>query len=129
MNIIDSSGWIEYLIGSPAGEEVAKYLKPEEVITPTIVIYEVYKKIKRDHSEELAELIAAQMHRTKIVPLDSQLALRAAEISLRYSLPMADAIVYATAISFKARVITSDSHFQGLKDVVYLPKQTAASDN
>lgn len=122
MTLVDSSAWLEFLIGSPLAEKIAPYMDAKLIITPAIVLYEVYKKIRRDHSEEMAEFVLAQLERTKVIPLDGRLALKAAHLSLEYFLPMADAIIYATALSFQAQVLTCDKHFQGLPGVIYLTK-------
>jgi len=121
MIIVDSSGWIEYLSGGPRAEKYEKYLsRLAEVITPAVVFYEVYKKIKMVKGEEKALLVAAQILKTNIVPLDSEIAIYAAEVSLRCSIPMADAIIYATALSKKCPVVTSDPHFQNLEGAIFL---------
>lgn len=121
MILVDSFGWIEYLSGGPLADKYEKYFsKLEEVFTPTIVFYEVYKKIKTTLGEEKALLVIAQMMKTDVVPLDSETALSAAELSLRYSLPMADAIVYATGTNKKCQIVTSDPHFKNLGGVIFL---------
>ena len=121
MILVDSFGWIEYLAEGQLAQCYEEYLvNPVEVITPTIVLYGVYKKVRRERKEEEALLVVAQMMKTRIVPLSEQIALLSAEISLKHSLPMADAIVYATAMKEACSVVTSDPHFKGLEDVIYL---------
>ena len=121
MIIVDSCGWIEYLADSSLATQYEKYLqKPEEIITPSIVVYEVYKKVKKEKGEELALSIVAQMEKTKLVPLDEEIALLAADLSLTHSLPLADAIVYATAQRENVEVVSSDSHFKELDNVIFL---------
>ena len=121
MVVLDSSGWIEFFTGSPKAGSYSKYLKnPENLLTPTIVLYEVYKKIKRERGEETAKLCTAQIEKTHVTPLDQALAFRAADLSLQYSLPMADAFVLATARSAGAELITSDRDFQGIPGVTVL---------
>ncbi|GAI23432.1 unnamed protein product [marine sediment metagenome] len=120
MILVDSFGWIEYLAGGQLAERYEEYLDNlAEVVTPTIVLYEVYKKLRRERKEGEALLVVAQIMKTRIVPLSEEIALSAAEISLKYSLPMADAIVYATATKEACPVVTSDPHFKGLADVIY----------
>jgi len=119
--LVDSSGWIEFFIdGSLAGAYARRLKDPVRVVTPTIVLYEVYKKIRRDRSEEEALSAISIMNRTKVVDLTESTALFAAEVSIKYSLPMADAIVYATALEAGCKVITSDTHFRGLDRVVFV---------
>ncbi|HAW60478.1 MAG TPA: VapC toxin family PIN domain ribonuclease [Actinobacteria bacterium] len=121
MILVDSFGWIEFFADGPLADKYFGYLKDEsKVITPTIVLYEVYKKIKRERSEEEALVAVAQINKTKVLPLDELIALSAADLSLKYALPMADAVVYATACSRNAKVVTSDPHFERLPGVTFL---------
>ena len=121
MILVDSFGWIEYLAEGQLAERYAEYLTDlAEVVTPTIVLYEVYKKLMRERKEEESLFVVAQIMKTKVVPLSEEIALSAAEIGLKYTLPMADAIVYATAVKETCPVVTSDPHFKGLEDVIYL---------
>ena len=124
MIVIDSSGWLEFLTDGPLADEYAEYLRqPQSVVTPTIVIYEVYKRAKRVRGEEDAVDAVAAMQKTRVVSLSDELALIAADLSLLYKLPMADAIVLATAQASDADLITSDSDFEGIPRVVYIPKK------
>jgi predicted nucleic acid-binding protein len=122
--VIDSSGWLEFLTDGPVADEYAKYLrKTAEVVTPTIVIYEVYKRAKRVLGEEEAIDAVAAMQKTQVVPLTDELALIAADLSLLHKLPMADAIVLATAQAHDADVVTSDGDFKDLPRVNYIPNK------
>ncbi len=119
--LVDSSGWIEFFSGGPLADRYTSYLKdPTQIITPTIVLYEVYKKIKRELGEEKALLAAGQLSATQIISLTDSLALLAADVSLKYGLAMADAIVYATAQDHKAQLITSDADLKDLPSVKYI---------
>lgn len=121
MFLIDSSGWIEFFTDGPLSGEYAKYLKsPEKIKTPTVVLYEVYKKIKREKTEEEALVAVSLLNRTELISLTESIALLAADMSLQYSLPMADAIVYATALEEGCKVVTSDMHFSRLNEVIYI---------
>ena len=101
MLLVDSSGWIEFFTDGPLADEYAKYLKDfTKIVTPTIVLYEVYKKIKKERTEEDALFAVSLINRTSVIPLSESIALLAADLSLKHSLPMADAIVYATAPVF-----------------------------
>jgi len=121
--VVDSSGWLEFLTDGVHAEKYANYLRqPAGVVTPTIVMYEVYKHAKRLRSEEDAVDAVAAMQKTRVVPLTNELALVAADLSLLYKLPMADAIVLATAQAHDADVITSDADFENIPRVVYIPK-------
>jgi len=121
MILVDSSGWVEFFTDGPLAAEYSKYLKDlTKVVTPTIVIYEVYKKIKREKTEEDALLAVSLINRTSVTPLSESIALLAADLSLKYLLPMADAIVYATAFEENCKVVTSDTHFKDLDRVVLI---------
>ncbi len=119
MLLVDSSGWIEFFTDGPLSAEYSKYLKDlTRIVTPTIVLYEVYKKIKRERTEEDALFAVSLINRTSVIPLSESIALLAADLSLKHSLPMADAIVYATALEKNCKVVTSDTHFKGFDRVV-----------
>jgi predicted nucleic acid-binding protein len=121
--IVDSMGWVEFLGNGPKCDAFAKYLEnPHNVLLPTIVVYEVYKKILREQGQTLAErfLSHAFAFHEREVPLDIPLAALAAKTSLDANLPMADAIIYASARAHEAELITSDAHFKGLPGVTLL---------
>lgn len=123
MIVVDSSGWLEFLTDGVLADDYAQHLRqPTEVITPTIVMYEVYKHAKRLLSEEDALDAVAAMQKTQVIALTDELALVAADLSLEHKLPMADAIVLATARAHDADVVTSDSDFADVPGVVYIPK-------
>ena len=119
--LLDSSGWIEFFTGGPLADRYATYLAPRyQLITPTIVLYEVYKKIKRERGEETALLFAGRLSATQVIPLTDSIAFLAADLSLRHGLAMADAIVYATAKDQEAEVVTGDADLKDLAGVVYV---------
>lgn len=115
--IIDSSMWLEFFSGGANAKAAEKFLKPpHKVILPSIVAYEVYKKIKSVRGEHLAVMLLAQMERfsSSKVAIDQGLAVQSADISLQYKIPMADAMIYAAAIATDSKVLTMDTHFKGL---------------
>jgi len=115
VTLVDSSGWIEYFTNGPLADEFAPYLEDlQEVVTPTIVIFEVFRVIRRQRSEEEAIEAVAQMQKTTVVDLDQFLALTAADVSIEHGLAMADAIVFATAQVQDVQLVTADSDFEGL---------------
>ena len=119
--LLDSSGWIEFFTGGPLAEKYAHYLTSRyQLITPTIVLYEVYKKIKRERGEETALLFAGRLSATQVVQLTESIAFLAADMSLKHGLAMADAIVYATARDQEAEVVTGDADLKDLPGVVYV---------
>lgn len=125
MILVDSSGWIEYFTEGPLADEFAPYLEnPAEVVTPTIVVFEVYRWIRRQRSEEEAIAAVAQMQKTSVVDLDQFLALSAAELSITHGLAMADAVVYATAQARKTPMVTADAHFEGLRNARVLSRRS-----
>jgi len=118
---MDSSGWIEFFTGGPLAERYAAYFAPRyDRITPTIVMYEVYKKIKREKGEETALLFSGQLSASPIIQLTESIAYLAGDMSLRHGLAMADAIVYATARDQNAQVVTGDADLKDLPGVIYI---------
>ena len=127
MILVDSSGWIEFFTAGSNAGRYGRYLRrPLEVVTPTIVLYEVYKLVKRERTEEEALLAVAQIQKTRLVPLSESLALAAADVSLEFRLAMADAIVYATARAEGAELVTGDKDLRGLPGVTYFTKSPRA---
>ena len=123
MRLIDSSAWIEWLIGSKAGKSVAEFLPPQsEWIVPTVVQLELMKWLVREMDEGKADEVIAFTQLCIIVPLDTRLALAAADHCKAHKLSIADAIIYATAQDRGAELVTCDAHFEGLEGVRYIRK-------
>lgn len=123
MILVDSSGWIEFFTGGGNAAKYGSYLEDtERIVTPTVVLYEVYKLVRRERTEEEALLAAAQIQKTRLVPLSDSLALAAADLSLEFRLAMADSIVYATARASDAELVTSDRDLRDLPGVIFVPK-------
>jgi len=121
--LVDSTGWVEYLADSPKAQAFAPYLEnTESLLLPTIVVYEVYKKLQREQGNRSAQhfLSTAFGFRERIVPVDIPLAELAARISIETKLAMADAMIYAAAKLNGATLITSDAHFSGLDFVTLI---------
>lgn len=119
--IIDSSGWLEYFGGGPKAKAFRKYIvSRRNIITPTLVLYEVYKKIAREKSPSEGILAVTQIgdRSEYLVSLDTTLALFAADISLQKNLAMADSVIYAATLQAKAQLITGDHHFKDLEHAV-----------
>jgi predicted nucleic acid-binding protein len=120
---IDSLGWIErFTKGSkaPQYKRVIESTKPKDIVTSVVVLYEVYKKIKKLKGEEEALLAVAALSQTTIVPVDQTISLEAADFSLEHNLHFSDAIVYATARHWKATLYTSDEDLRPLKTVHFI---------
>ena len=122
MILVDSTGWIEMFVTGPRAPEFSRKLgEADGVLVPTVVLYEIYKYVRREASEDEAEQIAMSLQTYQVTLLTEQLALEAADFSLQHGLPMADAIIYATARAHDATLVTSDVHFAELPGVEYLP--------
>jgi predicted nucleic acid-binding protein len=115
--LVDSSGWIEFLGDGPLADKFAPFFEREDLlVVPAIVLYEVYKKLLSAGGSTAADRFVSAALRAHIVPVDERLALLAARISLERRLAMADAMIYATALTAGAHLVTSDAHFQGLPE-------------
>jgi uncharacterized protein len=125
MRLIDTSAWIEWLIGSPAGATVADGL-PErgQWLVPTIVQLELAKWLTREVGEDRADQMIAFTETCVVADLDTTIALSAADLCVRRKLATADALVYATALAHGADLLTCDRHFDGLRAVWFVPKST-----
>jgi toxin FitB len=122
LNVVDSSGWLEYFADGLNADFFDEPLQePDALVVPAITIYEVFKSVLRQRGEDLALRVAAQMHLGKVVDLDADLAMSAAKLSVNLGLPMADSIIMATALAHRATVWTQDSDFEGLEGVRYVP--------
>jgi predicted nucleic acid-binding protein len=127
VNVVDSSGWIEYFTAGPnSGFFAGAIEKVDELIVPALAIYEVFKWVSRERGETQALKAAAHMQLGEVVELDSGLAIYAARLSLQSKLPLADSIVYATARARGATLWTQDDDFEGLDDVKYIAKKKTA---
>lgn len=121
--IVDSSGWVEYLGDGPKADAYAPFFENEEALfLPTVIVYEVFKKLQRERGDSLAEQFLAQARQLldNTIVLGTDLAIQSARLSLEAGLPMADAIIYAAAHSVQAELITSDAHFSGLSGVMLI---------
>jgi predicted nucleic acid-binding protein len=123
MVLVDTCGWIEWLIDSPQADAYASYLKAtDKLIVPTLVQHELYKWLCRETDVPTALSAIAATQAATVVPLDTPLALLAADVAREFKLAMADAIIYATARQHGARLVTGDAHFAKLPEVEFLPK-------
>ena len=120
MNVVDSSAWIEYLAeGSSAQFFASAIEQPAKLVVPTVVLYEVFKKVHQERGESAALTVAALLQQGRVVDLTAPLALAAANVSAVTKLPMADSIIYATARAFAATLWTQDADFKDLPGVRY----------
>ncbi len=120
MNIVDSSGWLEYLAAGPNAGFFTKPIEDiKELLVPSISIYEVFKRVVQQKSENEELQVIALMQQGQVVNLDPSIAISAARVSIQHQMPMADAIMLATARNNKSILWTQDSHFEGIQNVNY----------
>jgi predicted nucleic acid-binding protein len=124
MNIVDSSGWLAYFADEPNAEHFLTPLNELALlVVPTITIYEVFKVIVRESSENEALQAIVAMQKGRVIDLNAPLAIAASRLSLEHQLPMADSIILATAQEYKAVLWTQDSDFKNISKVKYFPKK------
>jgi predicted nucleic acid-binding protein len=127
VNVVDSSGWIEYFTEGPNSSFFAGAIeRVDELIVPAVCIYEVFKWVARERGETQALKAIAHMQLGEVVDMDSKLAVFAARLGLQAKLPLADSIVLATARANEAILWTQDDDFEGLDDVKYIARKKAA---
>ncbi|MFZ2630004.1 MAG: type II toxin-antitoxin system VapC family toxin [Desulfosalsimonadaceae bacterium] len=123
MIIVDSCGWLEWFTDGKLADEYKMYLtNGENILIPAIILFEVYKILKREAGEEKALLAVGYMKNSPVIPFDEILALAAADISLQEGLAMADAIIVAAARANNCKIVTSDADLKGQPNVIYIPK-------
>jgi predicted nucleic acid-binding protein len=124
MNIVDSSGWLAYFADEPNAKHFLTPLNDTALlVVPTVTIYEVFKVVLRETSENEALQAAVAMRKGTVVDLTAALAIAASKLSLEHNLPMADSIILATAKQVNATIWTQDSDFKNMDDVRYFPKK------
>jgi predicted nucleic acid-binding protein len=122
MNVVDSSAWLEYFAEGPNAEYFAGAIEEtESLVVPTLSLYEVFKRVLQQSTEADALQATAVMQQGAVADLNAGLALDAARLSLGSGLPLADAVMLATAKAHGATFWTQDSHFEGMAGVKYRP--------
>ena len=124
MNVVDSSGWLEYF----AKGSNATFFKPaihntETLLVPSICLYEVYKWIVSQRDDEEALAAIAWMATAQVIDLNQEIAIQAADLSREHKLALADSVIYATARAFHATLWTQDAHFSWLEGVEFIEKK------
>lgn len=120
MNVVDSSGWLEYFADGPAAGFFAPGIeKTDDLVVPTLSLYEVFKRILQQRDESAALNAVALMQQGTVVELSASLALSAAALGAQLKLPLADSVIYATARAHEATLWTQDADFEGLPHVRY----------
>ena len=123
MVIVDSCGWLEWFTDGRLAGEYQEYLADQDnLLVPAIILYEVYKILKREVGEEKALLAAGYMKNSPVIPLDENIALAAADIALQENLAMADAIIVAVSRFHNCTIISSDVDLKDQANVKYIPK-------
>ena len=124
MNVVDSSGWLEYFAGSENADFFAAAIEDtDHLLVPVICVYEVFKRILQQHGQGTAELRVADLYKGQVVDLTASLALSAARLSHELSLPMADGMILVTAREHNATLWTQDEDFKYLEGVRYIEKK------
>lgn len=120
MNLVDTSGWLEYFTDGKNAKFFAPVIEDtEKLIVSVINLYEVYKKVLLEKNENLAIQAVALMQQSKVIEVTEAISIFAARISIDYKLPMADSLIYATAKIHNAIVWTQDQDFENLENVKY----------
>ena len=123
MRLVDTSIWIEWLTGGPLlGKLKSEFPEQTQCLVPTIVQLELSKWLTREMGEDVADRVIAYTQKCVVIPLDTRIALMAADLHRQYKLATADAIVYATALVHGAELLTCDAHFERLPSVLYVSK-------
>jgi toxin FitB len=124
VNLVDSSAWLEYFADGPnAGFFESAITRKSELIVPTVVIFEVCKRVLQQRGEEEALSAVSVLHGGTIIALSAELAVLAADISCELKLPMADSLILATAQAHNAVIWTQDADFRGLPNVKFRPSK------
>ena len=123
MNVVDSSGWIEYLQDTPRADLFAQAIEDRyQLLVPTIALFEVHKVLSRKLPESLVNQALDVMRLGRVLDLTDARAVAAAKVSRLHNLAMADAAMYSMAREFDATFWTQDVDYQGLPGVQYTPK-------
>ena len=124
MNLVDSSGWLEFFADGPNASFFAAPLENvDELVVPTISIFEVFKSVLRQRDESAGLQAVALMKQGQVADITTHISMKAAKLSLEHNIPMADSIILATGRFYQATVWTQDADFKGLKDVKFIGKK------
>ena len=125
MNVVDSSGWLEYFAGGPNADFFAAAVEAiDDLVVPTVSMYEVFKRVLQQRGEGNALQAIALMQQGSVVELTAPIALDAARASVELGLPMADSFILATARACQATLWTQDSAFEGIEGVRYVAHES-----
>ena len=125
MNVVDSSGWLEYFAGGPNADFFAAAVEAvDELVVPTVSLYEVFKRVLQQRGEGDALQAVALMQQGSVVELTAPIALDAARMSSELGLPMADSMILATARAYQATLWTQDSDFEDIAGVRFIAHES-----
>jgi predicted nucleic acid-binding protein len=126
VNVVDTSALVEYYLDTPLADTFAPPIEDRDrLLVPTIVLYELYKVLRRTAGVDMADAAIMALRECQVVDLDASHALAAAQLGPRHGLALADSIIYATAQLAGATLWTQDEHFKDLPAVRYFPKSAA----
>ena len=124
MNVVDSSGWLEYFADTSFADFFVSAIEDaDNLVVPSITIFEVYKRLYTHKGRDIALEAIAYMQTGKVVDVDTGLAVEAAEFSVNEKVPMADSIIYILARFHTAVLWTQDYDLKGFEGVEYQRKQ------
>ena len=124
MNLVDSSGWLEYFADGPNAEFFAPAIEDtDHLLVSTINLYEVFKRVLQQKGENQALQAVALMHQGQVLEINAEIAIAAAKLSDQYKLPMADSLILTTAQTYNATLWTQDADFKGFADIKYIVKK------
>jgi predicted nucleic acid-binding protein len=125
VSVVDSSGWLEYFASGPNADFFAPAVEAvDELVVPTVSLYQVFKRVLQQRGEGDALQAVALMQQGSVVELTAPIALDAARTSAELGLPMADSMILATARAHEAAFWTQDSHFEGIEGVRYIAHES-----
>ena len=120
MNVVDSSAWLEYFANGPNASFFAEPIEDiETLVVPTLILFEVFKRVLQQRDESTALEVAAVMQQGTVVELEATIALNAARLIVELGLPLADSVILATARQYGAELWTQDADFDGIDGVRY----------
>ena len=124
MNLVDSSGWLEYFADGPNADFFAPAIEDtDHLLVSTINLYEVFKRVLQQKGENQALQAVALMHQGQVLEINAEIAIAAAKLSDQSKLPMADSLILTTAQTYNATLWTQDADFKGFAGIKYIMKK------
>ena len=123
MHCVDSSGWIEFFLGSAAGRTFKSIIEQtDQLIVPSLSFFEVHRFLSRTVDVAQRDTCLDIMRRGRVVELTVQRAIAASDTAQKHRLAMADAVMYSIAREFNATFWTQDVDYKDLPGVSYHAK-------